>query len=278
MTDLDVHLEPLFEVAGTAPLPLPDELETAYGGPLVLPARIVYGNFVTSIDGVAALAGVRFSSTVISGGAPPDRFVMALLRAAADVVVVGSGTLREHGGPWTAERAFPAAADLFRRARASMSSADAPTLVVATASGELPRDHPALESAIVVTTSSGARTIADRRVRCADVLDLGDAQEVDVRSAIGSLRDRGYRRILTEGGPKLMGSMLEAFVVEQLFLTISPKLAGGGSGRPPLTDETDLLDAGSGARLLGVRRAGDYLFLRYELTAQAGRPDVGKGG
>ncbi len=62
-----------------------------------------------------------------------------------------------------------------------------------------------------------------------------------------------------------MGSMLEASVVEQLFLTISPKLIGGASGRVPLTDGADLLDQTPGAKLLSLRRSAEYLFLRYEL-------------
>lgn len=262
MTEPDVRIEVLFEAVTSPRVPLPEELETAYGGTFALPERIVYGNFVTSIDGVAAIAGRKTSSAVISGGEPADRFVMALLRAAADAVVVGSGTVREHAGPWTAERAFPAAADLFRRVRAE-SSAETPTLVVVTASGELPPDHPSLGSAVVVTTSSGARAIAGGKAAPAEVIDLGDAGEVDPREAIDRLHERGYRRILTEGGPTLMGSMLGAGVVDQLFLTISPKLIGDGSGRPSLTGATDLLERGPGMRLLSVRRAEDYLFLRY---------------
>jgi riboflavin biosynthesis pyrimidine reductase len=266
VTDLDVRLEVLLDVGGEPVVALPDELDAAYGGPLRLPERVVYANFVSSIDGVAAISGIEMSSAAISGGAPADRFMMALLRAVADAVVVGAGTLREHGGPWTAEKAFPAGADAFGRLRAQMSSPEAPTLVVVTASGELPADHPSLGEAVVVTTSSGARTLAEREIRCAEMIDVGDVDEVGGRAVIDRLRPRGFRRILTEGGPRLMGAMLEAGAVEQLFLTISPKLLGGGPGRPPLTDEVDLLEAGDGLRLLGVRRADDYLFLRYELS------------
>lgn len=136
--------------------------------------------------------------------------MMALLRAVADAVVVGAGTLREHGGPWTAEKAFPAGADAFRILGAELSAAGAPTLVVVTASGELPADHPSLRDAVVITTTAGARTLADREVRHADVVDVGDVDEVGGRAKIDHLRERGFRRILTEGGPKLMGSMLEA--------------------------------------------------------------------
>jgi riboflavin biosynthesis pyrimidine reductase len=265
VTDLGIRLETLYETAGPPRVELPAELEAAYGGPFHLAEQIVYANFVSSIDGVAAIAGVEMSSATISGAAPSDRSVMALLRAVADAVVVGSGTLREHGGPWTAERAFPTGADAYHRARASLSLADAPTLVVVTASGDLPPDHPALETAVVITTPSGARAIAERKILCAEVIDLGDHDQVSPRDAIGSLRDRGHRRILTEGGPGLMGSMLGASAVEQLFLTISPKLIGGASGRVPLTDGADLLDQTASAKLLSVRRAEDHLFLRYAL-------------
>ena len=248
---------------------LPAELEAAYGGPFTLPADAVYGNFVTSIDGVAAIEGVNASSAAISGGEPADRFVMALLRGVADAVVVGSGTLKEHGGPWSAEKAFPAGADAFRRLRADISKEAMPALVVITGSGRLPTDHPALADAVVVTTASGAREMAERGVRCAEVIDLGEGDDIDAGTAIARLRDRGHRRILTEGGPSLMGSMLADSVVEQLFLTISPKLLGGGEGRPPLTGDTDLLETSLGATLLSARRAGDYLFLRYGLAAGA---------
>ena len=266
MTEIDVRLEALLEATGEPPVVLPAELETAHGGPFRLPERIVYGNFVSSVDGVAAIVGIEMSSAAISGGASADRFMMALLRAVADTVVVGAGTLREHGGPWTAEKAFPPGADAFRRLRAKLASEEAPTLVVVTASGELEADHPSLGDAIVVTTSAGARTLTERKARCAEVIDVGDVEDVDGRVVIDRLRERGFRRILTEGGPKLMGSMLEAGAVEQLFLTISPKLIGGGSGRSPLTDGVDLLDSERGMRLLSVRRAGDYVFLRYELA------------
>ena len=63
-----------------------------------------------------------------------------------------------------------------------------------------------------------------------------------------------------------MGSMLEAGVVEQLFLTISPTLIGGGEERPPFTDGSDLLEGDSETELLSVRRSDDYLFLRYRFS------------
>jgi riboflavin biosynthesis pyrimidine reductase len=267
VTEPEIHIECLFEAPGLPRLSLPEEIEAMFGGSFGLAERSVYGNFVTSIDGVAALAGVRMSSAVISDAAPLDRFVMGLLRSVADSVMVGAATLREHTGPWTAERAFPDAAEHFRRVRQLMSAPDHPRLAIVTGSGELPPDHPALEDAIVLTTSLGARRIADGRVRCGEVVELGSDREVDVRSGIDVLRQRGYGRILTEGGPRLMGSMLRAAIVDELFLTVAPKLIGGGSDRPPLSDDADLLDVGTVRRLLSVRRGGDCLFLRYALAS-----------
>jgi riboflavin biosynthesis pyrimidine reductase len=267
VTDLGVEIDALRDEASSPRVPLPSDLEEAYGGPLRLPDEVVYANFVSSIDGVAAVVGVRASSALISGGVPSDRFVMALLRSVADVVIVGSGTLREHDGPWTAEHAFPRAAERFTRSRSDRSAAPAPRLVVTTATGELPVDHPALVSAVVATTSGGARTIAGRSVRPLDVIDFGDAEQVDPGALVSALRERGFRRILTEGGPGWMGSMLAASAVNELFLTLAPKLLGGADGRTPLSGDSDLLQVAHDMRLLGIRTSGSHLFLRYTRTS-----------
>jgi riboflavin biosynthesis pyrimidine reductase len=265
VSETGVDLACLFEAPDLPRLPLPEELEVMYGGSFGLPESVVYGNFVASIDGVAALAGVRMSSAAISGGASSDRFVMGLLRGVADCVMVGAATLREHTGPWTAERAFPDAAELFGRLRRGLAAPADPTLVVVTGSGELPPDHPALEDAIVLTTSAGARRMADGSVPTREILELGSEREVDIRSGVEALRERGFGRILTEGGPKLMGSMLGAGLVDELFLTVAPKLIGGGPDRAPLSDDTDLLGVDTVCQLLSVRSGRDYLFLRYAL-------------
>ena len=83
-------------------------------GPLTVPLRAdrpaIIANFVTTIDGIVALdGGALTGGGIISGFNEPDRFLMGLLRALADLVVVGAGTLRgstEHG--WIAERVHPA--------------------------------------------------------------------------------------------------------------------------------------------------------------------------
>ncbi len=103
------------------------------------------------------------------------------------------------------------------------------------------------------------------RTRKIESAALGDRLHVrsDVVDAIAELRDRGCRRILCEGGPTLFGSVLEAGLVDELFLTVSPLFAGRGL---PLVEGVEFLpDRRIAASLAGVRRHGEHLFLRYAL-------------
>ena len=110
---------------------MPDALRSAYGGPLAIPLRAdratILMNFVSTLDGIVALGpGEQAGGGVISGHNEADRFVMALLRAVADVVVMGAGTIA--GGSshqWTAEHLHPASAPAFREWRAALGLARA---------------------------------------------------------------------------------------------------------------------------------------------------------
>ena len=257
----------LFEAPGLPRFDLPEDLERAYGA-FGLAPRVVYGNFVSSIDGIVAIPEVPRSSALISGGEPADRFVMALLRAAADAVVIGAGTFRAHEGPWTAENAYPEAAEALVELRRKLGMEGSPTLVVVTASGDLGGPRSKLEDVIVITNSAGAGRLGESVDATTEVVEVGATGPVDVRKVIAWLSERGYGRILTEGGPKLMGEALRARVVDELFLTVSPTIVGGGVERPRPTLATGvelLSDAPLSGRLLSVRRREAYLFLRYSL-------------
>ena len=269
MPDLDPPIELLFGDPGGEDLP--DRLATSYGSGLRLPERVVYANFVSSIDGVVAIGELGPSSSVISGRDPGDRFVMALLRAAADVVLVGAGTFREHGGPWTAAASFRDAEEPFAELRRREGRTPEPPLAIVTASGTLqPKDHGSLEGIIVLTTEKGAAAL---RGTGADVIALEGDDDLDGTRIVERLHERGFRRILTEGGPRLMAKLVEARVVHELFLTVSPVLAGGGDRpgeRPSLTPGLELLPHdGRDAVLRSVRRRGSYLFVRYALEGGA---------
>jgi riboflavin biosynthesis pyrimidine reductase len=92
----------------------------------------------------------------------------------------------------------------------------------------------------------------------ADVLICGDTV-VNLREAVAALADRGYPQMLCEGGPHLLGALTAADLVDEMCLTISPKLAGPGAGRITAGPETPVCDL----TLVHVLMAGDELMLRY---------------
>jgi riboflavin biosynthesis pyrimidine reductase len=272
MPDQDVpELQSLFEAAGLPRFDLPDVVERAYGG-FGLADQVVYGNFVSSLDGIVAIPGVPRSSALISGGDDGDRFVVALLRAVADAVVIGAGTFRAHEGPWTPEHAYPEAAEGLVELRRRVGLGGQPSLVVVTASGDLGGSRSKLHDVIVITTSDGAGRLGEDLAAAAEVVELGAAGPIDMRDAIGWMFEHGYRRVLTEGGPKLMGEALKARIVDELFLTISPVIVGGGEEqpRPTLASGVEMLpDAAQMGQLLSLHRKDAYLFLRYSLNEVA---------
>src|SRR5207245_206468 len=116
-------LNRLFDVLDRSEGALPPPLAKLYDGDLWIPDGCVYANFVSSIDGIVALeGGTAPSGGIISGRNEADRFVMGLLRAFADAVLLGAGTVRAEGprALWTPEFIFPAATDGFRALRHSL--------------------------------------------------------------------------------------------------------------------------------------------------------------
>jgi riboflavin biosynthesis pyrimidine reductase len=267
------ELEPLVvlrEHQSASPLPLTKEIRALYGGGLDLPQVCLVTNFVATIDSVVAIPGVEHSNRMISDGSEADRFVMGILRACASAVVVGSGTM--HSAPrtlWTAEQAFPPLASEYAALRRALGRSERPVVAVVTASGSLDPAHPALEEgALVLTTEGGAATLGGTLPAAAEVVALPGGDRVDLRAAIDLLRARGHGTILSEGGPGLFGSMVADGLVNELFLTVSPLLAGRGADeRRSLVEGAEVLP-GRHARtqLLTARVHRDHLFLRYRLA------------
>jgi riboflavin biosynthesis pyrimidine reductase len=221
---------------------------------------------------VVAIPGVARANRLIADESDDDRFVMGLLRAAADAVLIGSGTLASSpSGVWTPESAFPDAADGFAELRALLGRPALPTLAVLTGSGMVDPEHPAFErGALVLTTTKGAQTLAGRLPAASEALALGDGPLVDTRRALGALRERGNDLVLAEAGPHVFGSMLGEELVDELFLTLSPVLAGRAEAqtRLGLVEGHELLPGTRvGGTLLGARRSGDHVFLHYGLTS-----------
>lgn len=264
-------LEPLALLSADAELGvvLPPALRRLYGGDLALREQCLYANFVQTIDGVVAIPSVPDSNRLVSGGSDADRFVMGLLRAAADVVVIGSGTLRASArGRWRPETVFPAAAEAYAEIRRELGLGTAPRVAILTASGSIPPDRAVLEDGpMILTTAPGAERLVGTFPADVEIVSLPGKAEVDVTAAVELLRERGHRRILSEAGPHVFGSLVEAGLVDELFLTVSPQLAGSpSSGSLALVEGVALLpDHARPARLRSARAHGSHLFLQYAL-------------
>jgi riboflavin biosynthesis pyrimidine reductase len=81
------------------------------------------------------------------------------------------------------------------------------------------------------------------------------------------VRGRGLEVLLCEGGPHVIGQLIEDRLLDEMFLTVSPVVAGrGDEPRLGMVEGVELLPAkGAWSKLLSVRRHGEYLFLRYKL-------------
>ncbi len=208
-------------------------------------------NFVSSLDGAATLDGR-------SGGLgnEQDQRVMNALRTFSDVVLVGAGTVRAEGyggldlGPdavqWRVENGLPAEP------------------VFAIVSGHLdldPESGPFVDPPVrpLIFTHDGAPAHRRRALsRVADVITCG-TDTVDLHQMRAELNARALPQVLCEGGPSLLGSMLEADVVDELCLSLGATMVGGESRRIAVSDHETVRQM----RLVGVLRAGDMLLLRY---------------
>jgi riboflavin biosynthesis pyrimidine reductase len=264
-------LELLYEASPLPAFDLPDELHERYGGPIGFDEPRVFANFVGSLDGVVAAPPLVQSAKLISADNDSDRFVMGLLRACADAILIGSGTLQASPRSlWTPGGPYPAAADAFAELRRRRGQPESPALVVLTATGLIDPAHPALERGALVLTTDGGATRLGRLPERSEVVSLGEGLAVDVVAALELLRERGHRLVLAEAGPHVFGSLVAAGLVDELFITVSPLLAGRAEAltRLGLVEGADLLEQERpAARLLGVRRDGGHLFLRYALGA-----------
>ncbi len=192
------------------------DLQVPVGRPLV---RV---NMITTLDGATSFAGR-------SGGlgGPGDKQVFAVLRSLADVIVVGAGTARtEHYGPVK----LPPEVQRIREGRGQSAL---PPIAVVTQSLNLDWEGSLFGGSgpwpiLIVPGHSDAMELA-RAGRAGEVLATG-TRSVDLRAALKELGDRGMRYVLCEGGPRLNASLVAAQLVDELCLTLSPKLAGSASG------------------------------------------------
>ena len=270
-------LESLFEMERGAALPLPPELARLYGRlafPLHPGRAHVIANFVTTLDGVVALNEPGHAGGGdISGSNRHDRMLMGLLRAVADAVIVGAGTLRSVPRHlWTARYIYPPLAGIYQQLRISMGKPTPPLNVIVTNRGAVDLDLPVFQSdevpVLLVTNMQGEERI--RAQHLPPSVQLSAIQSTGPLSAQAILlevnRCRQCEVILVEGGPQLMGDFFAEQALDELFLTLAPQIAGreGEVERPGLimgkrfAPEDPLWGT-----LVSVKRGESHLFLRY---------------
>ncbi len=261
---------------------VPGRLREIYGGDLSFPEApdrpYVVANFVSTMDGVVSygVAG-KSGGGHVSGFNRQDAFVMGLLRAYADAVMVGAGTL--HGDPGHVRIApfiFPEAEHMFADLRRGLAK---PTLhplnVIVSGSGRVdlsePTFHtPGLETLILTGRPGRARLEADHRAALTgtQVHMVGEGPTLPVRAILRSLyEDVGVRLLLHEGGPTLFGRFLEEGLVDELFLTVAPRIAGRSAESPrrSLVEGVAFpLGQASDFKLVSLKRAGEHLFQRWK--------------
>jgi riboflavin biosynthesis pyrimidine reductase len=262
-------------------LPLPPKLQRLYGELRVAPSRPapqVLSNFVSTLDGVVSLQVKGHSAGGdISGFSAQDRMVMGLLRAVADVVIVGSGTLQaDPRTVWTPEAICPVLAGDYQQLRTAIGKNEPALNVVVSASGNIDLRSPVFASgrvpSLVVTTPVGARRM--RRRRLPDYLQIRSTGRSGAEIAPSAILDEVMRlssgkRILVEGGPRLLASFYEEHLVDEQFLTLAPQIAGRDIDDGRLSLVMDRIFAPRNPRwgaLIDVRRGASHLFLRYSFS------------
>jgi riboflavin biosynthesis pyrimidine reductase len=266
---------------------LPRELRELYDGDLhfrTSPAArpFVIANFVSTLDGVASYETKgKPGGPTISGSDPADRFIMGLLRASADAVMVGAGTLNDVSakGLWTPEYVYPDAKRLYAEYRVdALHKSEYPLLVIVSGSGQLELDRaifrtPAMRT-VVMTTSAGSDELTRRGAATLGSVDLraldSSTGHIAPQEILQLLQaEYGIKTLLHEGGPTLFGQFLAADAVDEFFLTLSPQIAGraGDLIRPGVVQGVEFApDSAPRFQTVSVKQNAAYLYLRYRRT------------
>jgi riboflavin biosynthesis pyrimidine reductase len=219
---------------------------------------IVRANMVASADGAATVEGR--SGGLSSTG---DHQLFLTLRTLSDVVLVGASTVRkENYGP-----ARPSPAVQERRQAEGLAAI--PPIAVVTASLDLDPTArffaEAVVRPIIITTDDADTTRLQALSEVADVVSAGSGR-VDMGTAIDLLAERGLTRVLSEGGPALLGELVAAGRLDELALTVAPVVTGGHAKRitdgPPVDPPTTM-------RLVHVLEEDESLFLLYRAAGSA---------
>ncbi|HEY8304872.1 MAG TPA: dihydrofolate reductase family protein [Solirubrobacteraceae bacterium] len=215
-------------------------------------------NMISSTDGRATLGG---RSGGLGGRA--DSLLLHGLRTTVDAVMAGAGTVR-------AERySRLVCEERDRKTRRERGLAEEPLVCVVSGRLALSKEIPLLadrDAHVAIITASNASLPQECRAQI-EYIRAAREGALDLRAALEELRERfGVRTLLCEGGPHLNSHLLAGGLVDELFLTLSPKLAGGDATSEALGIVSGPeLEPPFKLALLAVHEHESYLFLRYRV-------------
>jgi len=211
----------------------------------------VVTNFATTTDGRATIDGR--SGPIGDDG---DMEIFRRLRTQVDALLIGTRTIGIERYGRAVRRPE------LRAAREALGLSPEPLVATVSRSGELPLDIPLFQEpeAHVVVFAPPEASAPDCPA-CVTLVQL-DPAELTLTSALRRLRaDHGVRALLCEGGPTLMGALLHEGLVDELFLTLAPQLAGGGTG--PTMSSGPALGDPARLELVWALERDASLYLRY---------------
>src|SRR5271169_219762 len=284
------RFEVLFDNA--EPSSFGDDVYAPYGNfgfPSPPPGRPwIYANFVQSLDGITTLLGEHGSGGEISQS-PEDRWLMDLLRAHADGLLMGMNTLLEEQrsrGPESRGIVFQVADPQLRALRQRLGKGRERNIFVTRAADlDLSRykvfDGDVVDSAVVTSPAGAARLRSQTGHEHVAIIAAGEGESFDLPLAIRKLREElGVEYLLCEGGPTLYGNLARADLVDEKFMTVSPVEVGqivppeqerlpSEAGISPLLRPTVFGGPGFTREnithwtWLSSRKVGDHQFNRY---------------
>jgi riboflavin biosynthesis pyrimidine reductase len=235
----------------------------------------IYANFVQTLDGIVSLLGDEPSGGDLNGIAE-DRWLMDLLRAHADAVLLGMGTLREEQRlkrPRDRGPVFRILDEELRQVRARLGFGRERNIFVSAQAEFQMRDFAVFDGELVdvsvVTTREGAGRLQAQGMPHVDVIAVdAAASQVDLRQAVKALTERyGLKYLLCEGGPTLYSGMLTAGLMDEYFLTVAPLQVGrvsSSGARPNMLPDVGWSAAEAARwRWMSCRRVADYQFHRF---------------
>jgi riboflavin biosynthesis pyrimidine reductase len=262
----------------------------------------IYSNFVQSLDGIVSLKGKHAAGSDISQSRE-DRWLMDLLRAHADAVLLGVNTLVEETqiGPRARGPVFRIMDPQLRGLRQKLGRRREMNIFVTGSARLNLEDYRVFDGehvdAVIITTKLGAARLEEKRTHPhVRVIVSGERDIVPLEHAVRVLRrEFDVRYLLCEGGPTLYGNLAKAGLIDEKFLTVSPVEVGqivppeqepseAERADPPRLRPTALNAPGFTNdelvwwKWMSGRRAGDHQFNRYRRVGPSGDPAIGSSG